>query len=128
MEERGSIRRRLATIVILVVATQNMASVILTGPGQAQAQDIHPGKLPYDLHCARCHGAKGLGDGPQAGQLKVAPPNFQSGIFQSKSDDQMLASMKFGEVGSQMHASRGGLTLQQMGEVLDYIRQLGRGR
>ena len=115
-------------IVMMTAATEGLVGGLFTASDRAQAQDIHPGKLPYDLHCARCHGAKGLGDGPQARQLNVPPPNFHSAIFQSKPDDQLLASMKFGEAGSQMHASRGGLTGRQMSDVLDYIRQLGRGQ
>lgn len=95
---------------------------------QDRAQEVHPGKLVYDLHCARCHGPTGLGDGPQGREMQVRPPNFQSPGFLAQSNDQMLNSIEFGEVRSQMHAWRGRLTEQQMHDVLGYIRQLGRPR
>lgn len=35
------------------------------------------GKNLYVKNCLSCHGAKGLGDGPEAGRQKVAPANLQ---------------------------------------------------
>ncbi|WP_447976885.1 c-type cytochrome [Candidatus Nitrospira bockiana] len=88
-------------------------------------EEVRPGHLVYRLHCARCHGATGLGDGPQAKDLKVRPTNFQSPAFQTKSDDQVLRSIEFGEVDSPMHAWRDRLTDEEIREVLSYLRHLG---
>jgi mono/diheme cytochrome c family protein len=117
------------TIIVSIIAG-TAGVVFYLGPesGQSRAGEVHPGKLAYDLHCARCHGATGLGDGPQARHLTVPPPNFQSATFQSQSDEQMLSTIEFGEVRSQMHASKGRLTDAQMRDVMAYIRQLGRVR
>lgn len=117
-------RRRCLLIVAETVGLLGAAAEF----GPSRAEDVHPGKLPYDLHCARCHGPKGIGDGPQARHLTVPPPNFQSATFQSQSDDQILNSIEFGEVRSQMHAAKGRLTDAQMQDVMAYIRQLGSGR
>jgi cytochrome c oxidase cbb3-type subunit I/II len=35
------------------------------------------GERVYDTHCARCHGDTGAGDGPDAGQSKRPPADFQ---------------------------------------------------
>lgn len=96
--------------------------------GQSRTDEVHPGRLPYDLHCARCHAPKGLGDGPQARNLTVPLPNCQSPTFQLQFDEQMLSSIEFGEVRSRMHASKGRLTDAQMRDVMAYIRQIWRER
>jgi mono/diheme cytochrome c family protein len=128
MQLTSSIRRGLAIIVSIIAGTAGSLLFLAAEFGQSRADDVHSGKLPYDLHCARCHGPKGLGDGPQARHLKVPPPNFQSATFQSQSDDQILSSIEFGEVRSQMHASKGRLTDAQIRDVMAYIRQIGRER
>jgi mono/diheme cytochrome c family protein len=126
-------RGRLSLAIIMTLTGTAAGTVVLaflfaTTPQLNWAGEVHPGKLSYDLHCARCHGPNGLGDGPQASHLKVAPPNFQSATFQSRSDEQMLGSIEFGETRSQMHAWRGRLTEQELREVMAYIRRLGHTR
>lgn len=46
------------------------------------------GKAAYTLHCARCHGAEGLGDGPDALKVPVLPRNLKEGIIKFKSTEQ----------------------------------------
>ncbi len=44
------------------------------------------GKELYNKHCKSCHGAKGLGDGPKAANLKTSTGDFSSAKFQAQSD------------------------------------------
>ena len=44
------------------------------------------GKETYNKHCKSCHGAKGLGDGPKAANLKTSTGDFSSAKFQAQSD------------------------------------------
>jgi mono/diheme cytochrome c family protein len=44
------------------------------------------GKENYNKHCKSCHGAKGLGDGPKAANLKTSTGDFSSAKFQAQSD------------------------------------------
>jgi mono/diheme cytochrome c family protein len=44
------------------------------------------GKETYNKHCKSCHGAKGLGDGPKAANLKTSTGNFSEAKFQANSD------------------------------------------
>ena len=44
------------------------------------------GKELYNKHCKSCHGAKGLGDGPKAANLKTSTGDFSSAKFQAQAD------------------------------------------
>lgn len=59
------------------------ASLLLSGlaaltlpAGPAMAQDAIIGQQEFQLHCAVCHGMKGLGDGPVGVILKTPAPNL----------------------------------------------------
>ncbi len=47
------------------------------------------GKETYNKHCKSCHGAKGLGDGPKAANLKTSTGDFSSAKFQALSDGEL---------------------------------------
>jgi len=44
------------------------------------------GKEAFNKHCKSCHGAKGLGDGPKAANLKTSTGNFSAAKFQAQAD------------------------------------------
>ena len=52
----------------------------------SNTESISEGKALYSTHCKSCHGAKGMGDGNKAAQLKTEPGDFSSGGFQAQSD------------------------------------------
>lgn len=116
----------MSVLMFLGMADTFRPSVV---PGQGLAGDLAAGKLVYEFHCQRCHGTGGWGDGPAGRELRVPPTNFHGPILQMKSDEQLLASVEFGVVTSQMHAWRGRLTEQELQDVVAYVRALGqRGR
>jgi mono/diheme cytochrome c family protein len=47
------------------------------------------GKDMYNKHCKSCHGAKGLGDGPKAANLKTSTGDFSTAKFQATSDGEL---------------------------------------
>lgn len=55
-------------------------------PVAADAASIAEGKALYATHCKSCHGAKGLGDGPKATNLKTEAGDFSKADFQSQTD------------------------------------------
>lgn len=58
----------------------------MKNPVASDAASIAEGKTLYATHCKSCHGAKGLGDGNKAAQLKTEPGNFSTAEFHSQSD------------------------------------------
>ena len=62
------------------------ASAKAKNPVASDAASIAEGKTLYSTHCKSCHGAKGLGDGSKAAQLKTEPGDFSSADFQAQSD------------------------------------------
>lgn len=55
-------------------------------PVKADAESISAGKALYNKHCKSCHGAKGLGDGTKAAQLKTKCGDFSTADFHDQSD------------------------------------------
>jgi mono/diheme cytochrome c family protein len=58
----------------------------MKNPVAADATSIAEGKSLYATHCKSCHGAKGLGDGNKAAQLKTEPGNFSTADFHAQTD------------------------------------------
>ena len=52
----------------------------------SNATSIADGKTLWNTHCKSCHGAKGMGDGSKAAQLKTEPGNFSLATVQSQAD------------------------------------------
>ncbi len=62
-----------------------MKSTIKAGDASINAV----GKETYNKHCKSCHGAKGLGDGPKAANLKTSTGDFSTAKFQSATDGEL---------------------------------------
>ena len=57
-----------------------------SNPVASNAESIAVGKALWATHCKSCHGTKGMGDGPKAGQLKTEPGDFSQTDVQSQTD------------------------------------------
>jgi mono/diheme cytochrome c family protein len=62
----------------------------MANPVAANAASIAEGKALWSTHCKSCHGAKGLGDGSKAAQLKTEPGDFSKTDFQSQTDGSLF--------------------------------------
>ena len=58
----------------------------MKNPVASDAESIAAGKALWGTHCKSCHGAKGMGDGPKAAQLKTEAGDFTKADTQSQSD------------------------------------------
>ncbi len=62
-----------------------MKSTIKAGDASINAV----GKETFNKHCKSCHGAKGLGDGPKAANLKTSTGDFSTAKFQATTDGEL---------------------------------------
>jgi len=58
----------------------------MKNPVTSDGESIAAGKALWTTHCKSCHGAKGLGDGPKAAQLKTEPGDFSKADVQAQPD------------------------------------------
>lgn len=65
-------------------------------PVASNATSIAAGKTLYNTHCKSCHGAKGLGDGTKAANLKTEPGDFSKADFQSQTDGALFYKISEG--------------------------------
>ena len=68
----------------------------MKNPIASDATSIADGKALYTTHCKSCHGAKGLGDGPKAAQLKTESGDFSKAVVQSQTDGELFYKMSEG--------------------------------
>jgi mono/diheme cytochrome c family protein len=59
-------------------------------PVASGAAAIAAGKELWNTHCKSCHGAKGLGDGNKAAQLKTEPGDFSKADTQAQTDGSLF--------------------------------------
>lgn len=65
--------------ILAIILTMGEWSLAQERPG-----NLAQGEALYKLHCLRCHGVNGKGDGPDASTLIVKPTNFHSLESRSK--------------------------------------------
>ena len=65
-------------------------------PVKSDATSTAAGKELWNTHCKSCHGAKGLGDGNKAAQLKTEPGDFTKPDFQSQTDGSLFYKISEG--------------------------------
>ena len=119
-------RRDLRPTIIPVIVVAGLMGLAFHSFLHAQEypDDSTRGKAVYQRHCQACHGVGGLGDGPDAKALKVAPANFHRFSSFLKSDEELLRTIEHGVVFSPMHSWRGQLTDGEMQDVVSYVRLL----
>jgi mono/diheme cytochrome c family protein len=68
----------------------------MKNPVASDATTIADGKALWNTHCKSCHGAKGLGDGSKAAQLKTEPGDFSKADVQSQTDGALFYKLSEG--------------------------------
>ena len=68
----------------------------MKNPVAADAASIAAGKALWSTHCKSCHGAKGLGDGSKAAQLKTEPGDFSAAGMQNQTDGALMYKVSEG--------------------------------
>ena len=68
----------------------------MKNPVASDATSIADGKALWNTHCKSCHGAKGLGDGSKAAQLKTEPGDFSKPVVQTQTDGELFYKLSEG--------------------------------
>ena len=84
---------------------------------------ITDGPTLFRTFCAKCHGLKGLGDGPSVGSLR-SQGGMNLTILQDRSDEEIFNTITAGK-GSEMPPWGLILSEEQRWELVKYIRTLG---
>jgi mono/diheme cytochrome c family protein len=98
-----------------------------TNPLNGKADAADAGKAVYQANCASCHGDKGLGDGPAGANLIPKPADLTEPA-KNDTDGQFLWHVSEGAAagapGSAMPAWKGVLTVDQIWQVVTFLRTL----
>ncbi len=91
---------------------------------EASREEPEPPAALFERYCEACHGAKGKGDGPM-GQVLIPPAaDLTSQSLQTKSDDELVRSIREGVPGTGMPPFKRRWTEQTLRSVLAYVRSL----
>ena len=99
------------------------AARAMKNPIPITAASVQAGGTLYESHCARCHGAKGIGDGPGAKYIKPEPTDISSNAAQSRMTDGEIF-YKISEGKRPMPPMKGVLTEEQRWHVVHFVRTL----
>lgn len=93
----------------------------------AAAPDLQNGAAIYAQSCAPCHGAGGLGNGPQAGELPYQPaPIGDPQLAAPASPADWYLAVSNGNLDRYMPPFAGSLTVQERWDVLAHVYSLSR--
>ena len=85
------------------------------------AKSIAEGKDLWGTHCKSCHGAKGIGDGIKAPQLKTVPGDFSRADVQVQTDGSLF--YKISEGRGDMPAFKKKIPdADDMWNIINYVR------
>ena len=95
------------------------------------AASVMQGAALYPQHCARCHGAAGRGDGPDAGRLPVPPADLSAAHVREHADGEMfwwlVQGMEAPDGTQAMPGFAGVLSDEQRWALIDAVRARNAG-
>lgn len=106
-----------------VPAQTTIRPVVGSGGGSTL---LKRGKLVYQVHCVRCHGPQGHGDGGDARSLRPPPRDFAVAHWRfGSSPEAIRRSTVQGIPGTAMFAWGGSLSAAELDAVVAYVQSLG---
>jgi mono/diheme cytochrome c family protein len=94
-----------------------------TNPIASNAASIEAGRKIYMQRCAKCHGDKGNGDGPDAKELNLHPAKFTGASVKDESDGALYWKITVGKKGMPDFGKR--LAPNDRWNVVNFVRTLG---
>lgn len=92
----------------------------IQNPMASDQASIDQGRKVYQMECENCHGKKGQGDGPEAGDLDKEVPNFTVKELWSQSDGAIYWKIRSGR--RPMPSFKKMLSKDEIWHVTNFIR------
>lgn len=92
-------------------------------PVPADEVSLERGRILYEINCAQCHGAGGLGNGPISPLITNKPANLTLDVTQSKSDGTLFLTITNGVTG-RMPALNENLSVRDRWDLVNFMRTL----
>jgi mono/diheme cytochrome c family protein len=93
-----------------------------TNPIAANAGSVDAGRKIYTQRCAKCHGEKGEGDGPDAKELNLHPAKFTDSSVRQETDGALYWKITVGKKGMPDFGKR--LSPNDRWNVINFVRTL----
>ena len=109
-----------------ILAALAISAAVWSAPAGAAGGDSAKGRAVFEKHCAVCHGPQGKGDGPTGAMLTPKPADLTGAGTAKKSDADLRTIIEKGKPPSAMIGWKGQLSDGEIGDVLAYVRSLGK--
>ncbi len=86
----------------------------------SDVSSLAAGKIIYTKECGKCHGKKGMGDGPNAATLDKNPEPLNNASVKGQTDGELF--WKISEGKKPMPSTKKSLTDDQRWQLVNYIR------
>jgi mono/diheme cytochrome c family protein len=96
-----------------------------TNPSASGTASIARGEQTFLARCTGCHGRKADGKGPNSLDILPRPRNLRNAAFvNSVADQRLMESILYGVQGSAMPSWIDGLSKNDVGDLVNFIRSL----
>jgi len=110
------------TIRFLVCLCAGIVMCGLLAASGSAADDLDRGMALYQANCFQCHGEKGDGKGPEAGNFSPGPTDFTSAGMASVPDSAIEKAVVDGVAGVESHSWGGILSSEEVEALIRFIR------
>jgi len=134
-DERAMMQRKMKEMMLKALETGEEERMMearvpadfrkLKNPVLPTQAGVEEGRAVFEFNCVGCHGSRGDGDGPAAEFLDPKPADFTDpGFMNEVSDGRLYYSILFGIPGTAMHPFGDKLTVDEIWNVINYLRTL----
>jgi mono/diheme cytochrome c family protein len=104
------------------VAANKPSNVVATPLPAATIDELASGRKVYEINCANCHKANGIGGPVEIEGKKLNPDNLTSDKIKGFSDEKIIGYITNGIEDEGMPSFKGKLSEGEMRDVVKYVR------
>ncbi|MEO5570529.1 MAG: cytochrome c [Bacteroidia bacterium] len=114
------------TMIVFIVVAQNApwkapeAAAKVKNPVVSDAASLAAAKIIYTKQCGKCHGKKGMGDGPNAATLDKPVDPLNNAATTAQTDGELF--WKISEGKKPMPSTKKSLSDEQRWQLVNYVR------